>query len=69
MMDAARQMQTCKCVERRIELQSLQSRLDRAHRLLREYRDVIQECMSDYGVKDGGSILRRLDEFLAEREG
>jgi len=48
---------------------NLQSRADRAEALLRDCRDVIWECMRDYGVEDGGSILRRLDEFLAEREG
>ena len=48
------------------ERDGLQSRLAAADALLRKCRDKVNDCMHDYGVKNGGAIVREIDAHLSE---
>lgn len=37
-----------------------------ADALLRKCRDKVNDCMHDYGVKNGGAIVREIDAHLSE---
>lgn len=43
-----------------------ESHLAAADALLRKCRDKVNDCMHDYGVKNGGAIVREIDALLSE---
>jgi len=47
-----------------IRLHDVTTELEKANALLIDVRETVANCMSDYGVKGGGAIVRRINEHL-----